>query len=69
MRTKQEHASEKHTLLRLFQNLEPTTLARVLEDVEHWDPKWFFEAFQTIVVPLSLPVIGLAVAMLKGGQL
>lgn len=62
MRTKQEHASEKHTLLRLFQNLEPTTLARVLEDVEHWDPKWFFEAFQTIVVPLS-------VAMLKGGQL
>ncbi len=49
MRTKQEHASEKHTLLRLFQNLEPTTLARVLEDVEHWDPKWFFEAFQTIV--------------------
>ena len=48
---------------------EPTTLARVLEDVEHWDPKWFFEAFQTIVVPLSLPVIGLAVAMLKGGQL
>lgn len=49
MRTKHVYGNERSTLSRLFQNLEPTTLARVLEDVEHWDPEWFFGAFQTIV--------------------